>query len=499
MDDIQNKPEEANPSQALIYLKHLHKELQTIQSISEPALKLRMFALANDLISAKNYFKKLREGLKTKLMHDIDRDVDYEEWGNPKKWQVGIAKVIWRKTDDSYGYIPDKNELQDVSELLNDNNYKELERVSDSVKDVEEPNPKDVIIQENLEEKISTITNAVKNGVEVFGSDVYFPIELLRNAIAKGLNDLVGELNNIHILLEKNSWQPTVLVNMYESLEKRFVNNKAFGKNDIEDEFERWKEDEEDNLNEDAYYSLLNNELMVLLSTDFCIGSDSHYNRKDADSFINEVDNSFIKEEEINQYKTQYFFLRRIIGFENNRYKFSNRQKVGKHIFTFRKQIPDKDIKAFFRFKKMCELIYKSLDKLKGIERQDFEEKICNLSKEKIASSGIEHNAELVLGYIDSIKDTIEGPSQWAPIYSCITTHDKIMYKGGIDGFVNIILPLFNININKGSFNTEVNRYADQDKSDKSNKRAKNKIELEENFNKYINDYFENKLKAYKS
>ena len=73
------------------------------------------------------------------------------------------------------------------------------------------------------------------------------------------------------------------------------------------------------------------------------------------------------------------------------------------------------------------------------------------------------------------------------------------MYKGGIGGFVNIILPLFNININKGSFNTEVNRYADQDKSDKSNKRAKNKIELEENFNKYINDYFENKLKAYKS
>ena len=54
MDDIQNKPEEANPSQALIFLKHLHKELQTIQSISSPALKLRMFALANDLISAKN-------------------------------------------------------------------------------------------------------------------------------------------------------------------------------------------------------------------------------------------------------------------------------------------------------------------------------------------------------------------------------------------------------------------------------------------------------------
>ena len=80
MDDIQNKPEEANPSQALIFLKHLHKELQTIQSISSPALKLRMFALANDLISAKNYFRKLREGLKTKLMHDIDRDVDYEEW-----------------------------------------------------------------------------------------------------------------------------------------------------------------------------------------------------------------------------------------------------------------------------------------------------------------------------------------------------------------------------------------------------------------------------------
>ena len=73
------------------------------------------------------------------------------------------------------------------------------------------------------------------------------------------------------------------------------------------------------------------------------------------------------------------------------------------------------------------------------------------------------------------------------------------MYKGGIDGFVGVILPLFNINIKKASFVTEVNRYSNMDKSDKSNKRSKNKIELEENFNKYINDYFENKLNQYKS
>lgn len=498
MDENKNQTENKK-SQALLFLEHLQTELQTIQSISEPALKLRMFALANDLISAKNYFRKLKEGLKTRLMHDIDRDVDYEEWGNPKKWEVGIAKVIWKKTDDSYGYMPDKNELQDVSELLNDNNYKELVRVTDGIKDVDDPNSKDLIIQENLNEKISKIANGVKNGVEVFCSDVYFPIELLRNAIATGLNDLVKELKGIYFLLDNNSWQQSVLVNMYESLEKRFVDNKAFGKNDIEDEFDKWKEDEEDNLNEDSYKSLLSKELMVLLSTDFCIGNYSHYNRKEADSLKNEIDNGFIKKEEIDQYETQYFFLRRIIGFENNRYKFTNRQKVGKHIFTFRKQISDNDIKAFFRFKKMCELIYKSLDEMKGIERQDFEEKTCNLSNDQIASSGIEHNARMVLGYIHSIKDTIKGPSKWAPIYNCITCHDKIMYKGGIDGFVGVILPLFNINIKKASFVTEVNRYSNMDKSDKSNKRSKNKIELEENFNKYINDYFENKLNQYKS
>ena len=73
------------------------------------------------------------------------------------------------------------------------------------------------------------------------------------------------------------------------------------------------------------------------------------------------------------------------------------------------------------------------------------------------------------------------------------------MYKGGIGGFVGVILPLFNIHINKASFVTEVNRYSNMDKSDKSDKRSKNKIELEENFNKYINDYFENKLNQYKS
>ena len=200
MDENKNQTENKK-SQALLFLEHLQTELQTIQSISEPALKLRMFALANDLISAKNYFRKLKEGLKTRLMHDIDRDVDYEEWGNPKKWEVGIAKVIWKKTDDSYGYMPDKNELQDVSELLNDNNYKELVRVTDGIKDVDDPNSKDLIIQENMNEKISKIANGVKNGVEVFCSDVYFPIELLRNAIATGLNDLVKELKGIYFCL----------------------------------------------------------------------------------------------------------------------------------------------------------------------------------------------------------------------------------------------------------------------------------------------------------
>ena len=92
MDENKNQIENKK-SQALLFLEHLQKELQTIQSISEPALKLRMFALANDLISAKNYFRKLREGLKTHLMHDIDRDVDYAEWGNTKKWEM-VAYVI---------------------------------------------------------------------------------------------------------------------------------------------------------------------------------------------------------------------------------------------------------------------------------------------------------------------------------------------------------------------------------------------------------------------
>ena len=58
MDENKNQTENKK-SQALLFLEHLQTELQTIQSISEPALKLRMFALANDLISAKNYFRKL--------------------------------------------------------------------------------------------------------------------------------------------------------------------------------------------------------------------------------------------------------------------------------------------------------------------------------------------------------------------------------------------------------------------------------------------------------
>ena len=90
MDENKNQTKNKK-SQALLFLEHLQTELQTIQSISEPALKLRMFALANDLISAKNYFRKLKEGLDIQLMHDIDRDVDYKEWYNPEKWRINFG------------------------------------------------------------------------------------------------------------------------------------------------------------------------------------------------------------------------------------------------------------------------------------------------------------------------------------------------------------------------------------------------------------------------
>lgn len=376
MDDIQNKPEEANPSQALIFLKHLHEELQTIQSISEPALKLRMFALANDLISAKNYFRKLKEGLDIQLMHDIDRDVDYEEWYNPEKWRINFDKILWAKAKDNYGYEPNRDELNAVSELINRKELKELEELQDTLnktqskKKIEECRERIAQINDNT----LNVNRAMSDWTVKMLSDVYFSFDIMKNAIQQGIFDLVGEIFAIHEKLTANDWSDELLENLYDNLEKRYVSYRIFGKgkSEFEEDFNKWKDDE-DELDEDKYNILIYNELKKLLSTKFSRIIEGHENRKKANELSKNIGKEYVDygDEEIEVFEMKYFFLMKIIKYEGKRYVFTNKKKIAKHIFSNRKALSENDIKAFFRFKKMCELVYADLDAMKPKEKKN--------------------------------------------------------------------------------------------------------------------------------
>lgn len=374
MDENKNQIENKK-SQALLFLEHLQKELQTIQSISEPALKLRMFALANDLISAKNYFRKLREGLKTHLMHDIDRDVDYAEWGNKKKWEINFDKILWEKTKDNYGYEPNRDELNAVSELINRKELKELEVLqntlnkTNSKKKIDECRERIAHINENT----LNVNRALSDWTVKMLSDVYFSFDIMKDAIREGFFDLANEIIEIHEKLTANDWSDELLENMHDNLEKRYVCNGIFGngKSEYEKYYIKWKDDE-DELDEGKYNILIYNELKKLLSTNFCIIIEGHENRKKANELSKNMGREYVDygDEEIEVFEMKYFFLMKIIKYEGKRYVFTNKKKIAKHIFTNRKALSENDIKAFFRFKKMCELVYADLDAMKPKEKK---------------------------------------------------------------------------------------------------------------------------------
>lgn len=352
MDENKNQIENKK-SQALLFLEHLQKELQTIQSISEPALKLRMFALANDLISAKNYFRKLREGLKTHLMHDIDRDVDYAEWGNTKKWEINFDKILWEKTKDNYGYEPNRDELNAVSELINRKELKELEVLqntlnkTNSKKKIDECRERIAHINENT----LNVNRALSDWTVKMLSDVYFSFDIMKEAIREGFFDLANEIIEIHEKLTANDWSDELLENMHDNLEKRYVCNGIFGngKSEYEKYYNKWKDDE-DELDEGKYNILIYNELKKLLSTKFCIIIEGHENRKKANELSKNMGREYVDygDEEIEVFEMKYFFLMKIIKYEGKRYVFTNKKKIAKHIFTNRKALSENDIKAFF-------------------------------------------------------------------------------------------------------------------------------------------------------
>ena len=375
MDENKNQTENKK-SQALLFLEHLQTELQTIQSISEPALKLRMFALANDLISAKNYFRKLKEGLDIQLMHDIDRDVDYKEWYNPEKWRINFDKILWAKAKDNYWYEPNRDELNAVSELINRKELKDLDELQDilnktnSKKKIEDCREKIAHINENT----LNVNRAMSDWTVKMLSDVYFSFDIMKNAIQQGIFDLVNELFAINKKLSANKWSDELLENMYDNLEKRSVSYGIFGngKSEYEEYFNKWKEDE-DELDEGKYNILIYNELKKLLSTKFCIIIEGHENRKKANELSKNLGREYVDygDEEIEVFEMKYFFLMKIIKYEGTRYVFANKKKIAKHIFTNRKALSENDIKSFFRFKIMCELVYADLDAMKPKEKKE--------------------------------------------------------------------------------------------------------------------------------
>lgn len=373
MDENKNQTENKK-SQALLFLEHLQTELQTIQSISEPALKLRMFALANDLISAKNYFRKLKEGLDIQLMHDIDRDVDYKEWYNPEKWRINFDKILWAKAKDNYGYEPNRDELNAVSELINRKELKDLDELQDilnktnSKKKIEDCREKIAHINENT----LNVNRAMSDWTVKMLSDVYFSFDIMKNAIQQGIFDLVNELFAINKKLSANKWSDELLENMYDNLEKRSVSYGIFGngKSEYEEYFNKWKEDE-DELDENNYRILIYYELHKLLSTDFCIINTGHEDRVRARELSKNIGEEYVVYENKEEAEMKYFFLMKIIKYEGTRYVFANKKKIAKHIFTNRKALSENDIKSFFRFKIMCELVYADLDAMKPKEKKN--------------------------------------------------------------------------------------------------------------------------------
>jgi len=430
--------EENRASIAKRFLEHLKEECDSLSAISDVSVKLKTIQVVFDIVSTKEYLETIYNKLLVHPLYDIDRDIDYGEWAN-YKWKNQKVIRLWNNAKDCYGYKPDVEERKKAIDTI-------YSSVTIHGRDKDEG-------QKRIEEEKSKLHSAI----DVLLSDVYLGSDKIDVAINNGLMILKDILSKIDDVIKKPKRDNVKFALMVDDILSRYkAKMKALDPNFKE--FNEWKEGHQD-IDEDMYKRYLAKILLDFLNSDFlqydieeiCTSRAENIYK---DSQIEDLSLNLTEKEKI-ELKRKYYKLRKLVGFENGRFDFSKKGKLGFHIYHYRHKISQDGIDGLVRFMQITEFIYEDLDKYNsGESLNETEELKCPFCEEQIENCIIKMDAKIWLTVIYNYRDELaKNKSLWLSVYAVLVSYNTI--DDNVRSFCNMVMVYFEQKLDNSNISRE--------------------------------------------
>lgn len=430
--------EENRASIAKRFLEHLKEECDSLSAISDVSVKLKTIQVVFDIVSTKEYLETIYNKLLVHPLYDIDRDIDYGEWAN-YKWKNQKVIRLWNNAKDCYGYMPDVEERKKAIDTI-------YSSVTIHGRDKDEG-------QKRIEEEKSKLHSAI----DVLLSDVYLGSDKIDVAINNGLMNLKNILSKIDDVIKKPKRDNVKFALMVDDILSRYkAKMKALDPNFKE--FNEWKEGHQD-IDEDMYERYLAKILLDFLNSDFlqydieeiCTSRAENIYK---DSQIEDLSLNLTEKEKI-ELKRKYYKLRKLVGFENGRFDFSKKGKLGFHIYHYRHKISQDGIDGLVRFMQITEFIYEDLDMYNsGESLNETEELKCPFCEEQIENCIIKRDAKIWLTVIYNYRDELaKNKSLWLSVYAVLVSYNTI--DDNVRSFCNMVMVYFEQKLDNSNISRE--------------------------------------------
>lgn len=472
----------ANKTRYYKDLEMLMEEYKTCYGDCAGDRTIHKLSLLIAMFESSEMFEKIGQKLKTSLIIDIDRDVDYMKWSNLETWIETKSKTNQHASSLTYESLSMDKSLfaNSMADMLppvpetssDDNNKKQFDGLTYTERDKFK----------------TTINNLMNNNV--------FNDKVLDFAIDSTLKKLCAALLNIANIIEAKHG-----ASLYEDLYNNqfFAYTNKIGSSVLESHKE-WRERYlDDEITEDSLKDHVQKVLINLFKAGVLDNIEVNVTKKQKDDYKAEIDFSEHDiPKKINANKL-YNCFRSICDFKGGKYS-PDKVKAGRLLFKIRK---DEDkICAFFTFVLTLTHVYQDIDELREANRVpskifdfDFSKIECKFSEEEGKQSGISKHAPMVLTIMEVMSEK-RSKAYWVCFF-CVLL-EKEWIEDNVNAFCNNMHSIFGVKLDPSAFGKLINKQGIKiEEWDKENKRQKEKREFGLKFKQCIEFYVQYKIDSF--
>lgn len=434
------------------------------------------------MFESSEMFEKIGQKLKTNLIIDIDRDVDYVKWSNLETWIETKSKTNQHASSLTY------ESLSMDKSLFANSMADMLPPVPETSSDDNKKKQFDGLTYTERDKFKTTINNLMNNNV--------FNDKVLDFAIDSTLKKLCAALLNIANIIEAKHG-----ASLYEDLYNNqfFAYTNKIGSSVLESHKE-WRERYlDDEITEESLKVHAQNALIELFRSGVLDNIEVNVTKKQKDDYKTEIDFSEHDIPKKMNANKLYNCFRSICDFKGGKYSL-DKVKAGRLLFKIRK---DEDkICAFFTFVLTLTHVYQDIDELREANRVpskifdfDFSKIECKFSEEEGKQSGISKHAPMVLTIMEVMSEKMS-KAYWVCFF-CVLL-EKEWIEDNVNAFCNNMHSIFGVKLDPSAFGKLINKQGIKiEEWDKENKRQKEKREFGLKFKKCIEFYVQYKIDSF--